>query len=226
MNPIQEAVSRGLSQAKDAKVTDISIDIETLGKRPGAPIVAIGLAAFSRATGEVYPVMYHTIDLQSSIDYSTGVDPSTLEWWLQQAPEAVAQTFNDKSNRWNLIESIAQLNDVFQYLGNPKPWGNGATFDIGLLEAVIDLTGMNIPWHHRDVRDVRTVVDLGRDLLGFNPKFEMPFEGTKHNALADAEHQAKYTVAIIRRLAPSQTITGLLKQERQDREDAQAPTAN
>ncbi|MNR25883.1 hypothetical protein D3C85_1430560 [compost metagenome] len=48
---------------------------------------------------------------------------------------------------------------------------------------------------------MRTVVDMGRDLLGFNPKKEMPFEGVAHTALADAKHQARYVSAIYQRLA-------------------------
>ncbi len=204
-NNIQEAISRGLAKAKNDGVSDISIDLETLGTTPGAPIVAIGAVAFNRTTGQVYPVMYHTIDLDSSIAYSTGVEGGTLEWWMQQSPEAIEQTFKDNSNRWSLLESLTQLVDTCLYLGNPKPWGNGATFDIGLLEATFRQTGIEPPWKHWDVRDVRTIVDLGRSILDFDPKQKMPFTGTRHNALADAEHQAKYTVSIIQKLAGDST---------------------
>jgi hypothetical protein len=49
--------------------------------------------------------------------------------------------------------------------------------------------------------DVRTIVELGRKLLNFDPKKDMPFKGEKHNALADAIHQAKYVSAIYQKLA-------------------------
>ncbi|EAW9850355.1 3'-5' exoribonuclease, partial [Salmonella enterica subsp. enterica serovar Kentucky] len=37
--------------------------------------------------------------------------------------------------------------------------------------------------------------------IGFDPKRDMPFEGTRHNALDDAIHQAKYVSAIWKKLA-------------------------
>jgi exodeoxyribonuclease VIII len=189
-----------LQLAIEAGVTDISIDLETLGKRPGAPIVAIGLAGFCRKTGASFELSYSTIDLQSAITHSTGVDPSTLEWWLKQEPAAIEQTFNDTTYRTNLFAALGEVDVVFARLNNAKPWGNGATFDISILEATFALVGNDAPWAHWDVRDVRTIVDLGKMLIGFDPKKAMPFEGTKHNALADAVHQAKYTVAIIQEL--------------------------
>ncbi|EPG3512343.1 3'-5' exonuclease, partial [Klebsiella pneumoniae] len=48
-------------------------------------------------------------------------------------------------------------------------------------------------------RDVRTIVELGR-AIGINPRRDIPFEGDRHNALADAKHQAKYVSAIWQRL--------------------------
>ena len=36
--------------------------------------------------------------------------------------------------------------------------------------------------------------------IGINPRRDIPFEGDRHNALADAKHQAKYVSAIWQRL--------------------------
>ncbi|MCV5899978.1 3'-5' exoribonuclease, partial [Escherichia coli] len=38
---------------------------------------------------------------------------------------------------------------------------------------------------------------------GFAPKMDMPFDGERHNALADARHQAKYVSAIWQKLIPA-----------------------
>ncbi|EQA7358075.1 3'-5' exonuclease [Enterobacter hormaechei] len=48
-------------------------------------------------------------------------------------------------------------------------------------------------------RDVRTVVEMGK-AISFDPKRDMPFEGTRHSALDDAIHQAKYVSAIWQKL--------------------------
>lgn len=68
-----------------------------------------------------------------------------------------------------------------------KPWGNGSTFDITILEAWFNAVGVRCPWKFWNVRDVRTAVDL----LGINPK-EFTRDGTYHNALDDCLHQIKY----------------------------------
>ncbi|MNE76311.1 hypothetical protein D3C80_1725410 [compost metagenome] len=83
-------------------------------------------------------------------------------------------------------------------------WGNGAGFDCTIMASAYDALrkeGFTGTWNGFQDRDVRTVVDMGRDLLGFNPKKEMPFEGVAHTALADAKHQARYVSAIYQRLA-------------------------
>lgn len=55
------------------------------------------------------------------------------------------------------------------------------------------------PWIWWNDRDVRTMVALGK-VIGFDPKNDMPFDGERHNALADAIHQAQYVSAIWQRL--------------------------
>ena len=202
---IHEACALGLQRAKELQMTDISIDLETLGKKPGAPIVAIGLAAFCRKTGEVAPLMFNTIDLGAAIDHSEGVDAPTLKWWLEQDKGAIDQTFNDDRSRVTLYAAIQQIEDIWNYLRTGEkgamPWGNGATFDVSILEAVFDTVGAPAPWGHWEVRDVRTVVDIGRTVLNIDPKKDFPFQGTRHNAMFDAAHQASYTAAILKKLA-------------------------
>jgi exodeoxyribonuclease VIII len=43
------------------------------------------------------------------------------------------------------------------------------------------------------------MVELGK-AIGFDAKTSTPFEGERHNALADAQHQARYVSAIWQRL--------------------------
>nr|WP_272887899.1 3'-5' exoribonuclease [Cronobacter sakazakii] len=49
---------------------------------------------------------------------------------------------------------------------------------------------------------MRTIVEMGR-AAGFNQRYEIPFEGDLHNALADAKHQVKYVSAIWQKLVPA-----------------------
>ncbi|EOJ7653850.1 3'-5' exonuclease [Cronobacter turicensis] len=59
--------------------------------------------------------------------------------------------------------------------------------------------GVSLPLY---IRDVRTIVEMGR-AAGFHPRYEIPFEGDLHNALADAKHQVKYVSTIWQRFIPA-----------------------
>ncbi len=83
-----------------------------------------------------------------------------------------------------------------------KVWGNGATFDNVILRGAYERAGQICPWAYWNDHDVRTIVTLGRS-IGFDPKMDMPFDGERHNALADARHQAKYVSAIWQKLIPA-----------------------
>lgn len=93
----------------------------------------------------------------------------------------------------------------------PYVWGNGDGFDCTIManayEAVRKVHFIGY-WNGFQDRDVRTVVDMGRDLLGFDPKKDMPFEGVAHRALDDAKHQARYVSAIYQALASNQNQKG------------------
>lgn len=70
-----------------------------------------------------------------------------------------------------------------------------------ILRNAFESTGVPVPWKFWHELHVRTVVELGRYILGYEPKRNMPFDGVVHNALADAQHQLRYVSAIIYRLA-------------------------
>ncbi|MGK2888991.1 MAG: 3'-5' exonuclease [Candidatus Malihini olakiniferum] len=85
---------------------------------------------------------------------------------------------------------------------NPKyvcVWGNGAGFDNVIFQESCKRKYFEDIWEWFNDCDVRKIVGLGRE-IGFNPKKDMLFEGKRHNALVDAEHQAKYVSAILQRL--------------------------
>ncbi|EAC1420063.1 3'-5' exoribonuclease [Escherichia coli] len=98
-----------------------------------------------------------------------------------------------------LSHFINQHADNTKYL---KVWGNGATFDNVILRGAYERAGQICPWAYWNDHDVRTIVTLGRS-IGFDPKMDMPFDGERHNALADARHQAKYVSAIWQKLIPA-----------------------
>jgi hypothetical protein len=167
--------------------TDISLDLETLSKRNDAAILSIGATEFDRNTGEIIRSLYAEIDIDSAISVGH-VDGSTLSWWMRQEPAARA-IFNEDRVKLPLTVALLQLNE---FVGATPAcvWGNGATFDISILETAYNKAMLRAaPWEYWNIRDMRTIVEAART-LGFE-KAMVPFMGTKHNALDDAAHQAR-----------------------------------
>lgn len=179
----------------------VMLDLETMGQGNNAAIVAIGAVFFEPTTGEIGASFYQKVDLESAAKYGE-IDPSTVLWWLKQSDEARAEiTSNDT---YLLTDALAEFTDWIEQIDDFKArivWGNGASFDNVIIESAFKAVGFRKPWAFWNDRDVRTVVELGRTLKGLDPKRDMPFTGTAHNALDDAIHQAKYVSAIYKSLA-------------------------
>lgn len=171
-------------------MNDISIDLETLSTRHDAAILSIGAATFDRSTGEIGEQMYAEVEINEAMAHGH-VSGSTLEWWMQQSDKARALFAPPQAKRLlggscGALDQLALL--VVKYPG-ARVWGNGATFDITILEHAFTKTGLAIPWKFYDVRDMRTIVDAAA-ALGF-VKRSIPFQGVEHNAIDDAIHQAR-----------------------------------
>lgn len=70
-------------------------------------------------------------------------------------------------------------------------WGNGADFDNVILASVYKRIGMEQPWLYRNNRCYRT-------LKALHPEIPIERVGTHHNAVDDAESQARHLLAIMR----------------------------
>ncbi|QIG33587.1 exonuclease [Leclercia adecarboxylata] len=182
--------------------THLMVDLETMGKKPGAPIVSVGAVFFDPSSGKIGAEFYQVINLESSMSFGARPDASTILWWLKQSPEARSAIVLDDTV--GLVEALEQFLDFIAENAangskNVQLWGNGSSFDCSLLEAAFELADTPFPIPHWNYRDVRTVVELGK-AVGLNSRYDTPFEGDQHNALADARHQVKYVSAIWQRL--------------------------
>lgn len=201
-DPSADTVTDEAAVSTNKLFTHLMVDLETMGSNPDAPIVSIGAVFFEPSTGETGPEFYQVVDLASAMRFGAQPDASTILWWMKQSSEARSAL---------LVEDAADLDVALtlfsEFLGenaangtkSVQVWGNGATFDNVLLKQSYELVGGAAPWRFVNDRDVRTIVELG-NAVGINPRYDIPFEGNKHNALADARHQAKYVSAIWQRL--------------------------
>ena len=84
----------------------------------------------------------------------------------------------------NIDFSVVDAMDQFHKFawGCSAFWSHGATFDLTMLENVYSQLNKPLPWNYWQLRDTRTLFDLGYDP-------DMP-KGGKHDALQDAIRQA------------------------------------
>jgi len=177
----------------------LMIDLETMGNRPYAPIISIGAVFFDPSSDETGSELSVNISLDSSMRHRARPDASTIIWWMEQSADARASLTSDTVS---LPDALISLTEFISKHANPKflqVWGNGASFDCVILRNSYELCGIDSPWQWWNDRDVRTIVEMGK-AVGFDPKRDMPFDGVRHNALADAVHQAKYVSAIWQKL--------------------------
>lgn len=192
----------------------VMVDLETMGKKHNAPIVAIGAVVFDPATGSIGESFYKVVCLESSVNWGAVIDPSTVIWWLKQSSEARSAIVNDDAIP--LLDALLQFREFVSdnVTGGSKKaqvWGNGASFDNSILRSSYDCIAEDYPWEYRNDRDVRTMVELGQ-AISFDPKTTIPFEGSRHNALADAIHQARYVSAIWQRIIAGNQVLQKLMQ--------------
>lgn len=172
----------------------IMCDLETLDTAPTAQVLSIGAVRFDPNIGEITDRFHKIIDLQSQHDNGRTASESTKLWWAQQSDEARSIFAQPKE------KTVIALADFYDFVGKDCVgfWGNGATFDNVILTDLYTSFGLKRPWSFTVDRCYRTVKSLfiARHPTAFLPKFE----GVKHDALADAKHQAKCLMEMSERM--------------------------
>jgi hypothetical protein len=165
-----------------------SIDLETLGTRYNAAVISIGVQQFDPNTGKLGATFYKEIDFDSAIKAGRPTG-DTIRWWMTQTEKA-RRIFARNPAKVSVATALDELATWMRGMaGAPKVWGNGATFDITILEHAYDngCVGLKEPWHFTNIRDMRTIEDAA-DLA---PVDYPERKGVHHNALDDAIYQAQ-----------------------------------
>lgn len=175
---------------------NIMLDLETLSTRMNAAILSIGAVCFTEDRIEDY-TFYRAVTLDSNTQYGRHIDGATVAWWMAQDDVVRAAAFADPT-AVNLTTALVDFAAWFRgaatsRTGEAEPvylWGNGANFDVSILQSAFEDTGTPLPWGFRDVRCLRTV----RALAGASC-IARPEVGVAHNALDDARAQAMWLIA-------------------------------
>lgn len=169
----------------------IMLDLETMGTKPDAAIVAIGAVSFDNE--KIIDKFYCEVSLKSSVEMGASICTDTVIWWMGQSLEA-RRLFDDNNNAKDIIEALISFEKWYtenKKFGN-EVWGNGAAFDNVVLNSAYRLAGIKAPWPFWADMCYRTIKNLNQCV----PFFRV---GTHHNALDDAESQALHLIEIFKK---------------------------
>lgn len=166
-------------------IKHLMLDFETLATSPTSVVLSLGAVIFNNDA--IIDGRLWNFDLEGQFRARREVNAETLFWWMNQGEKA-KEVFGLCK-----IEGIAVkdfLPQFFEFINSePKGelhvWGNGANFDVAIIENLITTLGHKIPWKFWNVRCYRTLKNV------YDIEREITKTGTKHNALDDATNQAK-----------------------------------
>lgn len=168
---------------------DLMIDLETLSTTSKSVVISIGACFFDIEKRTIGPTFYMVLDIQDQIDKGREISASTLKWWFNQE-NAAKRVFNENHKSPAVV--LGTLNNWVKANCSDsrkvKVWGNGATFDISIMESIFHDYGVGLPWFYAGVMDLRTY----KRFIAKGKK--VPIIGTAHNALDDALSQAQYVI--------------------------------
>jgi len=167
----------------------IMLDIETMGNKSDAAIIAIGAVAFDK--NGVKDKFYSQCSLASAVDIGLKMDASTVIWWLKQSDQARA-AFADNDEAQAIQLSLIEFVQFYKKNNGGAVWGNGATFDNVILTTAFELAQIQKPWKFWDDKCYRTIKDTFKDV-------KLVRTGVHHNAVDDAESQALHLIEIAKK---------------------------
>lgn len=165
---------------------DLMIDLETLGTDPSCPVISLGAVFFDVDTRQLGPSFYMALDVGEQMNYGRLPSADTLKWWMQQSGAAKKVFKEEAKPARDVLELFCKW--VKANGKGVNPWGNGAHFDISIMENIFKQYSIKCPWLFYNVMDVRTFKRFranGKKLVK---------SGVAHNALDDAISQAMYVL--------------------------------
>lgn len=169
-------------------MTYVVIDLETLGTRPGDIILSIGAVEVDLKAGTLGREFYKVIHAGNAAQHGLQIEAGTVLWWLVQSEQARKQVAYGGLPLVEVLDAFSEWAPK-----DMKPFGNGASFDLGILTAAYRAIGKQPPWKFWNERCYRTVKAMHPNVV------EDERVGVYHNALDDAKHQARHLIKMVRR---------------------------
>lgn len=148
-----------LGYTKWSKMKHAMIDLETLGTSADAVWLSIAAIQFDPHTGEMGARFNANVDLASAQKAGRTISSDTLKWWLKQRPEILAKML-DPDDVGDLDEVLTLFRSWVLDCKLITPWGNSASFDLGILTHSYAQAGIKLPWFFYHEKCYRTITTL------------------------------------------------------------------
>lgn len=173
------------------QLRDIMLDFETMATSQDTKILSVGLVKFNLQTGEIGKDLYCRFDINRGANrfrYEDHAPGGTMEWWGRQDAGVRKEAF---SGQMNINHFVTKLLPEFLPPG-ARMYGNGANFDVAILDNLHAQLRLPTPYKFWNVLDVRTFVEIGK---GIEEKGRLP-EGIAHHPIYDCKFQIEYVCRI------------------------------
>lgn len=172
------------------KSTHYVIDIETLGTKPGCPILQIG--AVQVRDGEIKESKLITVAMDPFCkDLFRKINKRTIFWWVYEHPETLSALISDSFFKGIPIGEA--LIDLIEFCDLNRSsaffWSKHPCFDFPILEKAFKTCKVEEPWEFWQIRDIATLED--KCFLKSEP------QKNSHNALEDAKNEAMTLIRVI-----------------------------
>lgn len=167
-------------------MNELQIDFETLGTNPDTVVISVGAQFFDLEKKLLGPSFYMAFDIEDQLKKGRSINADTLKWWMSQS-DAAKKVFKEKAKpTQEVLNTFVYWVKANSSKKTLKPWGNGSTFDISIMEDLLRSYDLDVPWQYYNIYDLRTF----RRFVANNAKVEKI--GVNHNALDDCQSQIEF----------------------------------
>jgi len=175
----------------------VMVDLETLGTKSDAAILALGAIVFvcEGDKPRIVEEFYETVDIESSIKHGS-ISGDTLKWWILQTDNAKKElaakgiTIKQCMKKFRCFVGKYNSSNIRDFY----IWGNGAAFDNVVIKSCMESLEIDVPWTHKQDMCFRTIKNLYPEMI------IKPPADKAHIAIEDTRAQVETLFNILKKL--------------------------
>lgn len=153
------------------------LDWETLDTRPEAVVLSCNLMQFDPSSGtehEQLQITFAAALIEEQVRAGRTMSSSTLEFWMSQGQKAREGLYEGK-RPFSMSQGLGTMRDFVSRISkvalnaDARVWGNGADFDIAILNSLCAQFKAPNPFRYSASRCARTVMAAYSDLRVYAP---------------------------------------------------------